>query len=545
MRLGGPHTRVSGMHHLSLVIRLCVAAAAAPALIPTAANAATVGLEGAILVFRGEGAEGNSLLVSARDDWDTNARYLVLSDSGADRMAVTSGPCAVDSSDATTILCPFDPDRPLRIEGSQARDSISLLSRTDVPDSMPVTILGNGGDDTIKDTYDGDAGRILDGGPGNDEVVGYAGDDRIDGGDGNDTVDGGAGNDEVRAGAGDDVLWGDHYQDPGADLLDGGPGTDQIDEWNIPSADFHPLPTVSLNGIADDGRPGEGDNVVDVEHFKFYINATFSGGDAAETVEIGSVDSGSSNLVGGGGNDVLKAGDTNDTVDGGPGDDIVEGGLGNDTVVGGPGKDMIMGDSSASHCGISSCQIAFGNDTIDARDGEADQVDCGIGEDVARVDAIDTVTGCETVERAGAGAGAAPAGPGDPAAGQPGAGAAPAGPGDPAAGRPGAGDKASAAGALALAGAAKLKALRSGKLAVKVPCAAACRVAVALKARGRTVATGRATLLSRGTAKVKLKVGTQGRRALRGAKRLKATLVATVTGPAGGKRQLTKTVTLG
>ena len=413
MRTFAPEDRVSGMHPLSPVIKLCVAAAAALALLPTAANAATVGLEGGTLVFRGEGAEGNSLLVSARDDWNTNARYLVLRDSGADRMAVTSGPCAVDTSDATTILCPFDPNRPLRIEGSQAKDSLSLFSRTDIPDSMPVTILGNGGDDTIKDTYDGEAGRILDGGPGNDEVVGYGGNDRIDGGDGNDKVDGGAGNDEVRAGAGDDVLWGDHYQEPGADLLDGGPGTDQIDEWNIPSADVHPLPTVTLNGAADDGRPGEGDNVVDVEQYKFYINATFTGGDAAETVEIGSVDSGSSNLAGGGGNDVLKANDTNDTVNGGPGDDIVEGGLGNDTVVGGPGKDMIMGDASSSHCGIYSCKIAFGNDTIDARDGEADQVDCGIGEDVAKVDAIDTVANCETVERAGA----APAAPGGPAAG--------------------------------------------------------------------------------------------------------------------------------
>jgi len=37
----------------------------------------------------------------------------------------------------------------------------------------------------------------------------------------------------VRGGAGDDELWGDHYQDPGADLLDGAPGVDTTDEWTL------------------------------------------------------------------------------------------------------------------------------------------------------------------------------------------------------------------------------------------------------------------------------------------------------------------------
>ena len=46
-------------------------------------------------------------------------------------------------------------------------------------------------------------------------------------------------------------------------------------------------------------------------------------------------------------------------------------------------------------------QVPFGNDAVDARDGEADQVDCGIGEDTATVDKIDTVVNCEKVIGAG------------------------------------------------------------------------------------------------------------------------------------------------
>jgi Ca2+-binding RTX toxin-like protein len=134
----------------------------------------------------------------------------------------------------------------------------------------------------------------------------------------------------------------------------------------------HAQPSVSLKGAADDGRPGDGDNVQNVEKHTFHINATFTGSDANETIDILNVDTGSSNIDGGGGgggNDVIKAYDTNDTVNGGAGDDQIEGGLGNDVVTGGPGKDMIMGDSSASHCSCyGSCKVPFGSDTIYAQD---------------------------------------------------------------------------------------------------------------------------------------------------------------------------------
>jgi hypothetical protein len=40
-----------------------------------------------------------------------------------------------------------------------------------------------------------------------------------------------------------------------------------------------------------------------------------------------------------------------------------------------------------------------GNDTISARDGVRDTIDCGAGHDKATVDRRDTVKSCETVRR--------------------------------------------------------------------------------------------------------------------------------------------------
>ena len=55
-------------------------------------------------------------------------------------------------------------------------------------------------------------------------------------------------------------------------------------------------------------------------------------------------------------------------------------------LVGGRGKDKLFGGA--------------GNDTLDARDGKRDTVDCGAGRrDLARVDRRDRVRRCERVKR--------------------------------------------------------------------------------------------------------------------------------------------------
>jgi Ca2+-binding RTX toxin-like protein len=489
-----------------------LAACAAALIAPAASQAATLGMEGDTLVYRGEGAEGISLLLSSYDDWDTGKTFLRFSDSGADRIQINTGIC--QNHQYGGIICERDLNRPIRIEGSSAKDDISIYSTEAVPDSIPVSINGNDGDDRIRDAYDSSAGRVLTGGGGNDEIDSYAGNDTLDGGDGNDTLDGGEGNDRVLGGNGDDAVDGDGYKDPGSDVIDGGAGYDYFEGWGQPEQlQRQPTVTLTLDGAANDGRPGENDNVTNVEDFQMYVVGSFTGTDGPEKFVIYNPgNSGPSNLIGRGGDDELVGHDFNDNVDGGAGNDHVEGGLGNDTVTGGPGQDTIYGDATAARCTYYSCKISFGNDVINARDGEADNIDCGIGQDKAIVDAIDVVANCETVEGGGSNGGPAPGGP--------------------------------SAGKLkftfGLTGLAKVAA---NGLKVKVPCAAACTVsgsviadkATARKLGTKKVASGKGEASKAGTATVTLKPSRAVARKLKKLRSAKVTIKVTVS--SGGAKQ--------
>ena len=510
------------MPFLPTLPKLLVAAVAACALAPAGAQAMTVGMENGTLTARGEGSDG-SLFLTLGTTTDGGTKYLTVGTSGAASVAFDQSVCHLDQYLIDKVVCNYDPAVPIALIGTDNKDNISIVDHApDLPSHYPITIDGRGGDDLLKDAANDPAGRTISGGAGNDTIEGYDGNDTLDGGDGNDTVNGNAGNDVVRGGTGDDVVNGDNYKTPGADVIDGGPGNDQIDDWSIPDAPTHPQPTVSLNGVADDGRPGEGDNVAGVEKYTFHVNATFTGTDAAEYVEVSQVSDGASSLSGLGGNDVLKGGDSPDALDGGAGDDDLNGGNGADVITGGPGKDQIVGDATAGGCSVigyfGSCKTPWGNDTINAQDGEADNIDCGPGTDTATVDAIDVVANCETVDK---GAATPP----------------------PAAQNTTKGGKGAAKG-LTIVGAARIKQLLAGRLSVKVPCAAACRVTVTAKAGKKAVATGRATLLEAGTATVKLKPGKKAKASLKRAKKVKLTLTATVAGASGKPVKLTKALTL-
>jgi hypothetical protein len=107
-------------------------------------------------------------------------------------------------------------------------------------------------------------------------------------------------------------------------------------------------------------------------------NDTLSGGPGNDNISGGP---GNDILSGGPGNDILSGGRGTDRISGGPGNDILSGGRGTDVISGGPGNDTISGGP--------------GNDTIHARDGHRDVIDCGPGRDVAFVDPVDLVRGCE------------------------------------------------------------------------------------------------------------------------------------------------------
>ena len=113
-------------------------------------------------------------------------------------------------------------------------------------------------------------------------------------------------------------------------------------------------------------------------------------------------DSGDDILKGGTGHDrTLSGGSGNDRADGGSGNDGVRGDKGDDRLKGGRGNDKISGgagdDSIDAGKGTNTVSGGTGDDRISAKNGRKDRIKCGAGKDSARVDRIDSVSGCETV----------------------------------------------------------------------------------------------------------------------------------------------------
>ena len=92
---------------------------------------------------------------------------------------------------------------------------------------------------------------------------------------------------------------------------------------------------------------------------------------------------GAHRIVGRGGTDRLCGGPGDDYLHGGKGRDHLRGGENDDVLIGGPGRDILNAGPGA--------------DTVNSRDGNADRINCGPGNDKARVDLHDTVVACERV----------------------------------------------------------------------------------------------------------------------------------------------------
>ena len=411
-----------------------------------------------------------------------------------------------------------------RYEGTDAVDELSIGSEGLYP-WLPVTFIGRGGTDRGMDDSDvNTAPRIWDGGPGNDRILAYTGADRLLGGDGNDVLEATAGSQELRGGAGNDVLRGDSFAETySGDIIDGGEGFDEGDYWSR-SDDGNPTVNVTQDGAPNDGRPGEGDNVTSIEKIHTSAQGSFEGTQGNDDFSLyGSAGPKTATLLGG--NDKFDGSNGQETVDGGPGNDDLAGSFGHDTITGGPGQDVINGDGG-SYCGFYSCSVPFGNDVIHVRDGEADTVECGVGQDTVNADAIDTVApSCETVNRASGGGG----GPGGPGGTVPGG------------TTPGAGGTATPeAVALTVLGRRSIRALVRSGFAFQVSCGGACAVKGRLVHKGRTIATGSKSLLAAGKAKVVAKVPRRSKRAVRRLKRVRLTLKVTIQDAAGKKTSVSK-----
>jgi Ca2+-binding RTX toxin-like protein len=299
----------------------------------------------------------------------------------------------------------------VRLEGGDRDDQLNVGDN--LPGGLAVTLDGGTGNDVLRgNARTPTADRLL-GGDGNDTITGGIGADAIEAGAGDDAIDGQEGPDVVHAGDGNDSLLADDWQEQSTDVIDGGPGYDQIENnWVSDVGVFQPPIVVSVDGQADDGRPNENDNVTDVERIYLNAAATLTGSEGADELTVFNNDAGS-RLNGRGGDDKLNGFDLDDAIDGGAGNDAIQGGYGHDMITGGPGRDVINGDANGATCHWIQCRSPYGNDHIDARDGEADNITCGVGEDTVEADAADTVAAdCDVVHRSAGGGAGGPGGHG-------------------------------------------------------------------------------------------------------------------------------------
>lgn len=368
------------------------------ALAPVASARGTISFDGTTLTFTGDAAPDVVSVAPSQGE-------LVLVTSGLDAVPAH---CTTDPYVDYLAYCPWPQRIVVHLGGGNDRFSVGGAPWDPFPAHVHVTSHGGDGDDRLQ------GGDVQYGGPGNDRLEGHDGDQELHGGPGDDDVQGLGGSDRVYGEEGNDTVSGDTHKSASPDVIDGGPGYDTIgQDWQDLAGQ---LLTITLAGGADDGRPGEGDDIRNVENLKGFAGGRFVGTDGPDTIEVVQTQQ-SSELVGAGGDDRLKASDGADRIDGGAGADVLDGGFGDDVIIGGPGRDTISGDRATGECGIYYCKLPFGNDTIYARDGEQDSITCGVGADRVVADPIDVVApDCETVERGG---GARGSGGGRPPAGAP------------------------------------------------------------------------------------------------------------------------------
>ncbi|MDX8152286.1 hypothetical protein SK069_11815 [Patulibacter brassicae] len=367
------------------LVALALAGSASPA------AAAHLTTDGTTLVVRAAPGERNDLIV--RTDLFAPSRIEV-----SDLVGLTADDglgCEPSTAAGRSYRsCPAAGLAGVRVEAGDGDDGAIVAGA--LPVAGPIVVDGGAGADRLRGPDDAGTGVTLLGGDGDDVLEGGDGPDVLRGGSGNDQLDGGRGDDQVLGEDGDDRLAGGRFVD--RDVLDGGAGTDTIDgDWYDANVGDVPV-AVTLDGVADDGRPGEGDNVVAVERIRTrQVARLVAGADAVDFDVIGTP-AGSTELVGSPGPDRLRSYDHADVIRAGAGNDVIDAGNGDDRIDAGPGQDTVLADAGPGSCDFIVCRGRYGNDVVEVRDGERDSVDCGPGEDRVIADPIDVLADCEHVE---------------------------------------------------------------------------------------------------------------------------------------------------
>lgn len=212
-----------------------------------------------------------------------------------------------------------------------AGDDKVTIEGTLVDPTVQNFVKGGEGDDTITGGGDRD---WLSGNEGADRIFGGDGQDQLDGSHGADLLEGEGGSDSFFGGDGE-VMLPLGESGGGSDVIRGGDGSDSISYWGTTGV------RVTLAGGADDGQPGEGDDVTGVEMVTGSEGPdVLIGTDEADFL-VGSA--GDDTLEGGGGRDELQGHDGADTILAGAGDDRLNGGAGADRLDCGADRDLLEG----------------------------------------------------------------------------------------------------------------------------------------------------------------------------------------------------------
>ncbi len=322
-------------------LRAALVAIAGLLLVPATAGAAgTVQVATSVVVFEAGAGVANDLAVTATPD---SVTYTDSAD------IINEADAACEGNGTNTVTCSLPG---LTLAGAELLD---MNDRLRAAGPVAVAVRGGAGDDELTVLVAPDFfASSVEGGDGNDRITGGEGGESVEGNAGIDAIATGGGNDSVNAGPGD------------GDTVDLGPGND------------------SASVRVDDGA---GDTVAGGPGLDRLISSTLSGAPPVDLVldlaagTIGGTNTASAAVTGFEDADLFGHATTN--VRGTSGSNSISTFDGSDTVDPGAGSDFLT--------------LGAGADRALVRDGFADFVNCGEGDDSAEVDQLDTVSGCESV----------------------------------------------------------------------------------------------------------------------------------------------------
>ena len=259
------------------------------------------------------------------------------------------------------------------------------------------TFTANGDDTDNIITGWADGKNILNGGAGNDILIGIVGrnvDEVLNGGDGNDSLYGDGGNDILNGGAGNDFLDGGYSADRylfqrghGQDIIQDSYPFDDVNEVVFQGAKFADAvftssgenliihaydsnDSVTINHYFYNGNYNAykfifEDRIITYQDFQNYYTYITYGDSSNDTINGWK---GKNIISGGYGNDKLYGQDKDDILNGDDGNDILNGKDGNDILNGGNGDDYLHGDS-----GFDILNGGAGNDYLDGGRNEKDR----------------------------------------------------------------------------------------------------------------------------------------------------------------------------